>query len=1004
MKLRRFFLTLLILLFLFGMNYWDRGQEFQSHGFDSQEFDIQLFTQQPSRTKVTKINAPINVACVFAIGGLGDLGFNDMVYRGLQKAETDGLCTFTYSEPSNLGQIQGFLEGYASSGSYDLIVAVGFAQKTAVNETAKVYPTQAIVLIDDIVEQGNVRSVLFKENEGSFLVGALAGLMTNTGRIGFLGGMDIELIRRFWAGYTAGAMFVNNNSCIEVIENFVGSFNDPTTGKSMAEAMWNESADIVFAAAGESGTGALESVSEQGEGYYGIGIDVDQDFLFPGDILCSMMKRMDIAVYKSIRDVFEGRWSSDPQLLGLADDGVGISPLVYTKEKIGSDFIQEVNVTLRNKIISGEIVVPINHSTLSQWIMDMGIKNKTYSPHGPIWISSSDQFGTMGFNGSGSISDPYVIEGLYINDSSGPLIGIDGITDHFLITNNLLNGLDTTGQGISLTYCQNGLITDNTIIRTNDGIRLDYSDFNTVTDNVVFNNSYGIMIDSSSDSNTISYNTLFHNRHDGIAVGGAGGSHMNTISHNTLYNNVDTGMWLSDSTDNLVLANEIFDNGNGIILGASNLNVIVANNISKSTWSGILIGDSSNSSLILENRIFRNGYNGIQVVGSSFNTEIALNTIYDNLGWAGIELGSSIGGIVDGNIIYNHPNGNGVTLGYWDMVLDWSDYQVINNVIFNSRYRGIRIEFSNGNLIEGNTALNNQEEGIWAAMSTDLIIISNIVENNLWNGIGLESSANCLIENNNISNNIQYAVILSQCGSIEIYRNNFIGNGAGNIPAGSPQVLNDEGSNNAFMFNYWDDWTSPDSDFDGYVDNPYFVDGSGRDSYPLATWNPPLSHLISNPTVLHPSGGETIRGIVTIRWAASVDYFTDDITYSVFYSDDGGTGWSMIASGLETTSYLWDTNDVLDSAFYKIKVLATCSLEYSNENIGDLFSIQNDVPITTIPSSTTTIAVPLTTTTGVLEPTTSAEVPTVPTSGMTGIIAFLGIFSVLLWKKKKPKL
>ncbi|MFX1335654.1 MAG: hypothetical protein ACFFAM_14605, partial [Promethearchaeota archaeon] len=103
MKLRRFFLTLLILLFLFGMNYWDRGQEFQSHGFDSQEFDIQLFTQQPSRTKVTKINAPINVACVFAIGGLGDLGFNDMVYRGLQKAETDGLCTFTYSEPSNLG-------------------------------------------------------------------------------------------------------------------------------------------------------------------------------------------------------------------------------------------------------------------------------------------------------------------------------------------------------------------------------------------------------------------------------------------------------------------------------------------------------------------------------------------------------------------------------------------------------------------------------------------------------------------------------------------------------------------------------------------------------------------------------------------------------------------------------------------------------------------------------------------------------------------------------------
>jgi basic membrane protein A len=405
-------LCLILILFL-GLNSWVFEQKLQANTENhyspiskaqtslsaTKVSPNRLVTQINQKTRVSKVNAgPINVACVFAVEvSYTPEIFNDIVNAGLQKALVDGLInTLDTSTPTSDSQYESILSSYASSGTYDLVIAlaVSMAQQTTVNNVAQSYPTQPILLPDrigtQIVTQGNVSSVVFKTNEGSFLAGAMAGLMTQTGKIGFIGGMDIPLIRRFWAGYKAGAFYERNRSFIEVIENYVGSWDDNATGKTMAEAMWNQDVDIIFAAAGNSGLGVLESAAEEGLGFYAIGVDSDQDSLFPGSILTSTMKRLDIAVYNGILDVCNNNWDNDVKYLGLAENGVGISPLIHTKNVIGSEIIQEVNVTVRNKIISGEFIVPNDSTSLDQWITDMGIIT------GPISIPTTTTTKTNG--------------------------------------------------------------------------------------------------------------------------------------------------------------------------------------------------------------------------------------------------------------------------------------------------------------------------------------------------------------------------------------------------------------------------------------------------------------------------------------------------------------------------------------------------------------------------------------------------------------------------------
>ncbi|MFX0124007.1 MAG: BMP family protein [Candidatus Hodarchaeota archaeon] len=326
----------------------------------------------------------LDVACVFGPGGLTD-PFNEMVYAGILEAQTDELCAFDYALPSEPADIEGLLDNYASTGNYDLIIAVGVLSKIAAGNIAVSYPSQRILLMDDIFLQGNISSLVFKEHEGSFLVGAMAGLMTQTGKIGFVGGDDVPLIRKFWAGFKAGALYVRNNSFIKVIEDFVATYdpdnpwNNPARGKAIAESMWSQGVDIIYTAAGKgTGAGVHESANTLGSGFYSIGVDYDEDYMYPGSILTSMLKKFDTAVYQVIEALHSGIWTPGIQEKGLAEDGVGISPLTYTKDIIGDTIIDEVNVTLRNKIVSGELTVPYNATSLIQWIDDLNLVIPAY--------------------------------------------------------------------------------------------------------------------------------------------------------------------------------------------------------------------------------------------------------------------------------------------------------------------------------------------------------------------------------------------------------------------------------------------------------------------------------------------------------------------------------------------------------------------------------------------------------------------------------------------------
>ncbi|MFX0171848.1 MAG: BMP family ABC transporter substrate-binding protein [Candidatus Hodarchaeota archaeon] len=436
-----------------------------------------------------------------------------MAYQGLQKAETDGLCTYTYSLPSSTSDFDQMLDFYANSGVHDLIIAVGFAQKTAIQNVASTYPTQAFLLLDEIVTVGNVSSVEFKNNEGSFLVGAMAGLMTQTGKIGFIGGQDIPLIRSFRAEYKVGALYEKNRSYIEVVENFVGlpgdstTWNDPGTAKAISETMWAQGVDIIFAAAGYSGVGVHESTNELGSGFYSIGVDADQDYLYPGSVLTSMMKRLDVAVYNGILDVYNSNWTPNAKILGLVENGVDISPMTYTKSTIGSEKIQEVNVTVRNKIISGEIIVPNDSIRLDQWIKDMGIITA------PISISSNSDFSFFGFLGTGTSTSPYIIEGFDITGSGNAIISISGTTDYFYIRDNYISGYGMANWGIRLSNVVNGKIERNIITSfIMDGISLFASIDNSISNNLILeNNGFGISLGTGTINTIVEHNDFLNN-------------------------------------------------------------------------------------------------------------------------------------------------------------------------------------------------------------------------------------------------------------------------------------------------------------------------------------------------------------------------------------------------------------------------------------------------------------------------------------------------------------
>ena len=316
----------------------------------------------------------IHVAIVFDIGGKDDRSFNAAAFAGVKCAETgnwpDGTncgkpplnIVLRDIEPGNPTSIEPAMRAFAERG-YDLIIGVGFAQAPIMERVAKEYPNIRFAIVDGVSELPNVASLIFKEHEGSYLVGMLAARTSKTGTIGFLGGMDIGLIHRFAGGYEEGARAVNPN--IRVIQNYVGvtdsAWNNPGKGKELALAQIDKGADVIFTAAGNSGLGAFDAVEQAGQQngratHFVIGVDSNQNMVKPGYVLTSMVKRVDNAVYSIVEDVARGNFKAGFHVYGLDKDGVGYSMDEHNKDLVTSEMIQQVEEA-KKKIIAGETKV-----------------------------------------------------------------------------------------------------------------------------------------------------------------------------------------------------------------------------------------------------------------------------------------------------------------------------------------------------------------------------------------------------------------------------------------------------------------------------------------------------------------------------------------------------------------------------------------------------------------------------------------------------------------------
>jgi basic membrane protein A and related proteins len=304
----------------------------------------------------------IRVGIVFDIGGKDDRSFNAAAWQGVQRAAKDFPIVLRDIEPGTPNAIEPAMRAFAERG-FDLIIGVGFAQAPIMEQVAKDYPNIHFAIIDGASQLPNVASLVFKEHEGSFLVGMLAARTSRTGTIGFLGGMDIGLIHRFAKGYEEGAQAVNPN--IRVIQNYVGvtdgAWNNPGKGKELSLAQIQKGVDVIFTAAGNSGLGAFDAVEQQGKRdgratHFVIGVDSNQNGVKPGFVLTSMVKRVDNVVYNIVQELVNGKFSPGLHVFGLEKDGVGYSMDEFNRELITPEAIQEVEEA-RKRIIAGEIKV-----------------------------------------------------------------------------------------------------------------------------------------------------------------------------------------------------------------------------------------------------------------------------------------------------------------------------------------------------------------------------------------------------------------------------------------------------------------------------------------------------------------------------------------------------------------------------------------------------------------------------------------------------------------------
>ncbi len=319
------------------------------------------------------------VGIVLSTGGLGDLSFNDAAYRGLQMANDELGIEFDYIEPSDPSEDETSLRRFASRG-YDLVIGVGFQMADTLEIVAQDYPNVNFAHVDqdfgkDILD--NVVSLNFTEWEGSFLAGALAGLVTESNVVGYIGGVDSSLIHRFEGGFYQGVKYINED--IEVKRRYADSFGDPARGREIALGMIDDGADVIYHAAGGTGTGLFQAAEE--EDIYAIGVDSNQNHVAPGHVIASMLKKVDNAVYDIVEDVVNDEFEGGRNLyFSLAGGGVGLTNLTaldveerqafendkITEEELNAIKEMKQDITaphadqineIKQKIMSGDIEV-----------------------------------------------------------------------------------------------------------------------------------------------------------------------------------------------------------------------------------------------------------------------------------------------------------------------------------------------------------------------------------------------------------------------------------------------------------------------------------------------------------------------------------------------------------------------------------------------------------------------------------------------------------------------
>jgi len=289
-------------------------------------------------------------AVIFDMGGKFDKSFNQSGFDGAERWKKESGKPYLEFEISNPAQREQAVRRMAERGASP-IVGIGFSQGSAIEKTARDFPALSFAIIDSRVNLPNVQSIVFAEHEGSFLVGMMAALASKTGKVGFIGGMDIPLIRKFQCGFEQGAMFANPKASVSA--NMTGTtpaaWNDPARGAELAKAQFASGVDVIFAAAGGTGGGVYQAAKDNGK--LAIGVDSNQNHLHPGTMLTSMVKRVDVAVYNAFKGIKPGVTA-----LGLKEGGVDYAMDEHNAKLVSADMKQKVDAA-KADIISGKIKV-----------------------------------------------------------------------------------------------------------------------------------------------------------------------------------------------------------------------------------------------------------------------------------------------------------------------------------------------------------------------------------------------------------------------------------------------------------------------------------------------------------------------------------------------------------------------------------------------------------------------------------------------------------------------